>query len=1027
MSAKPAEILEAAAAAPAPADADVEMVFEEHNYQLDAQGRQRRAVHRVFRYLTEKGVEDWSSTEADWSAWCEERPAIRARVITPDGQVHDLDPETIGEVAADTDNPNLMSDQKLLRAPLPAIQVGAVVEEEVINREIRPLFDHGMVERLLLAELYPTRKFRLNVAYPAALPLQYEVLGSDLKPVRSERDGRVLLGFEAGPCPARPAPEPFQPPENNHWPEIVFSTGKSWAEVASRYAALVEARLDPDSVRPLVLETVGQEKDRRKIADRLLGVLREHVRYTGIEFGKAAIVPRAPKDTLARRYGDCKDQSALLVAMLRVAGVPAQVALLRTGRFSDIVPGLPGLGDFDHCIVYVPGDDPFWIDPSSRCTPAGRLPLGDQDRWAMVASPQTRALRRTPRMDYRQNTSSETVDVFLAESGKARVCVTVGTGSSCDEDMREEYASESTNELRKTWRGFFKEQYRTRSLARLEFSPPLDLSKPLQVVAEVADARVGQFQDNAATVAIHPDLLFDRLPGLFRGEESDKEEDDHGARTSQLPGSPRQTPLLLPEPHVRQIQFRIVPPPGFVAGELPEHTVRSYGPAVISRQFEVASDGAIVATFRLDTGPGTFTAAEVNALRQAIEDLGGPSGGPWEMKLALEHVVARHLAAGQMKEALAECRRLVQQHPDQAAQHQRFAEVLLKAGLGEAAREEARRAVDLDPKSAAAHAALARILAHDPVGRQFQPGMDWQAAAAEYRKSLDLDPADTGVRMDWAILLEHNQDGRHYAPDARLEEAVAEYRAARKQLGSRGGSDALELNLALALLHLEKYAELEKLADRPATSAAWKSLLVAAIAAQRGPAEAEHKAAQLSYGAAERRSLLEAAGEHLDDARLYAPAAALLQAGAPGAPDAAQLKARAKSLADRQKASCEAFQRLACGAVARGATGQAALHDALVAVEQSSYEDPVCLETLATVYAEMGKTSDALDSLHRSLALRGGPAQEADWYVLGRIAEQYGLDDVAAGLYRKLPSPAKPAADDVYTLAQHRLKALGKR
>ncbi len=72
----------------------------------------------------------------------------------------------------------------------------------------------------------------------------------------------------------------------------------------------------------------------------------------------------------------------------------AHVALLRTGRYGDVVPSLPGLGDFDHAIVYIPGDPayrpagtrqpaeavfspgagspgapprPIWIDPSARC------------------------------------------------------------------------------------------------------------------------------------------------------------------------------------------------------------------------------------------------------------------------------------------------------------------------------------------------------------------------------------------------------------------------------------------------------------------------------------------------------------------------------------------------------------------------------------------------------------------------------------------------------------------------------------
>ena len=116
-------------------DGEIVLLYEEHLYRLDDEGRQHRVARRVYRYLTEKGVDDWSCTEADWSPWCEEKPIFRVRVITPDGQAHDLDQESIGEAPAEQDSPTLFSDDKLLRAPLPAIVVGAVVEEQIESRE----------------------------------------------------------------------------------------------------------------------------------------------------------------------------------------------------------------------------------------------------------------------------------------------------------------------------------------------------------------------------------------------------------------------------------------------------------------------------------------------------------------------------------------------------------------------------------------------------------------------------------------------------------------------------------------------------------------------------------------------------------------------------------------------------------------------------------------------------------------------------------------------------------------------------
>ena len=67
------------------------------------------------------------------------------------------------------------------------------------------------------------------------------------------------------------------------------------------------------------------------------------------------------------------------------------------------------------------------------------------------------------------------------------------------------------------------------------------------------------------------------------------------------------------------------------------------------------------------------------------------------------------------------------------------------------------------------------------------------------------------------------------------------------------------------------------------------------------------------------------------------------------------------------------------------------------------------MRSLAAVYAELGKTQDALETLRRAAQFRNAGLDDGDWYVLGRIAEQYGLNDVAAGLAARRRS-RRPAA-----------------
>jgi hypothetical protein len=52
---------------------------------------------------------------------------------------------------------------------------------------------------------------------------------------------------------------------------------------------------------------------------------------------------------------------------------------------------------------------------------------------------------------------------------------------------------------------------------------------------------------------------------------------------------------------------------------------------------------------------------------------------------------------------------------------------------------------------------------------------------------------------------------------------------------------------------------------------------------------------------------------------------------------------------------------------------------------------------------------------------------DSEWYVFGRIAENFGLSEEATAMYRRLikPSNERLIASSCYALAQQRLKAMG--
>ena len=145
----------------------------------------------------------------------------------------------------------------------------------------------------------------------------------DLKPQPSEVRRKVRIAFDSGPMAAlENAERPDLPSDVPAFPVFTFSTGTSWQKVAEEYSKIVDSHIAGADVSVLAHRLTIGKQSRNEKDQAILEYLDKEVRYTGIEFGEAAVVPHSPTETLAHKYGDCKDKATLLVAMLRAAEIP---------------------------------------------------------------------------------------------------------------------------------------------------------------------------------------------------------------------------------------------------------------------------------------------------------------------------------------------------------------------------------------------------------------------------------------------------------------------------------------------------------------------------------------------------------------------------------------------------------------------------------------------------------------------------------------------------------------------------------
>ena len=847
------------------------LLTDEESYVFNDGGHAVHVQYTIYKVLSQKGAEEWGNVSSIWEEWHQARPEIRARVITPDGEVHILDPKTISDSPANEDDRDTYGDRRLIRAPLPAMAVGSVVEEEITSREQAALPDGGIVARDYFGRNVPVQHSRLSLDAPSGSPLRYKSqLLPDLATERKEENGRLKIVFENGPLDTLEPADENLPSEVPPYPNVTFSTGDSWQKLAQTYGKIVDEHTGDPALDALAKKIVSGKGGRDQQVEALVEYLNSQIRYTGIEFGESAVIPHAPSETLKRRYGDCKDKAVLLVALLRAAGIPSYVALLNVGQRYDVSADLPGFGMFDHAIVYVPGTPDFWIDATDDYARLGELPDTDQGRLALVTAAATTSLVHTAISTSAENASVENREFILADYGPAHIIETSQPHGSLESVYRRTYANLQDKKVQDDLTSYVKAHYLAEKLDHTERSDPRDFTRQFELTLETERAKRGLTDLTTAAAAIRFESLFAMLPAdLQTREPAEGENGDSPAKHEKK----RTADYQLSEPFIKEWRYRIVPPAGFQPKPLPKDTTVAMGPATLTEEFSADHNGVVHAVIRFDMPKRTFSATEGTELRNKVAEIRAAE----PLLVYFQPVGQALLDQGKSSEAFASYRSVIAVRPSSAIPHLRMADALLSQGLGEAARNEARLAVKLEPTLAVAFKTLAEILESDVVGRRLRPGTDFRGAASAYRTAEKLDPADKTIPLNLAVLLEYNRDGLRYGPGADLKGAVAEYRSLTPD--ELSGYN-MQNNISFALFYSKEFAEAKKSAE--ALNPQPKALILACSAALNGAQAALAEDRKTVGSDDELKKLSVAAGDMLMNTRLYPPTADLLEAGASG-------------------------------------------------------------------------------------------------------------------------------------------------
>lgn len=184
--------------------------------------------------------------------------------------------------------------------------------------------------------------------------------------------------------------EPLAPGPRQYVPWVDVSSIVSWPLVSAWYASLADGQTEPS---PGILETARRLTadctDENGRYDAIYRFVSDRITYESVPLLQTAFIPRVADEVLDSRFGDCKDKSALMVAMLRAVGVTSACIALTTPWTEGGEPFLPS-PRFNHAVVgrRLPNGAMAWYDPTVAHAPPGRVPSSIAGSPALPATPQ---------------------------------------------------------------------------------------------------------------------------------------------------------------------------------------------------------------------------------------------------------------------------------------------------------------------------------------------------------------------------------------------------------------------------------------------------------------------------------------------------------------------------------------------------------------------------------------------------------------------------------------------------------------
>ena len=383
------------------------------SYVVNADASVIQTSESFIKIETQSGVDKHGKRSVSYNSKLESIEILDAYTLQPDGKKFKVEKDAIRTTGDSfSSGAPMFSETKHKVVVYPNVKVGSMLYLKLKSIQRIPTFKGHYFFAQYFSPHYRYKNQTFNFAVSDKLPIQFDSKGVNGGLVK-QANHKKYYEFSFSQDIALPLQD-LEVDSDDFSPYLIASSFKDQIELGNAYEKGVADKINvtpeiKDLADTLTLGIV----DKKEQVEALYNWVSKNIRYVAIYLSNGGVVPHTAEMILKNQYGDCKDHSVILAALLKSKGIDSSSALINLGDNYSL-PKLAVMTPHNHVINYIPSLDTY-LDSTAQFSPYGTLPFSDMDKPVILTSLGKLAHTPIPKTD--ENTITTDVHILIKEDG----------------------------------------------------------------------------------------------------------------------------------------------------------------------------------------------------------------------------------------------------------------------------------------------------------------------------------------------------------------------------------------------------------------------------------------------------------------------------------------------------------------------------------------------------------------------------------------------------------------------------------